>query len=299
MEKKQDKTIILGIGVFFLLMGIVIFQVLQRKLNSDPLLSGEVVINEEKEKLKKSAQNIYEKVGEYGLEHDYKTSGIMFDFSLDKSTSDVVAGNTLNYEGEKATSGKLYLDVDGTIQTIENLKIGPYYCINEGSFICNGDNNIDTGVIKYKDWNVNSIVTLADKSKWVVVSNNLKYSKNITLASVSVLDINSDKKINEDDMIPFDTNNKLEYKLEDGNVSYQVKKYMDNAGIAITDSRLMTTNEINTLKNSLTIDNRTFWIHGVKDGNIATYKDTVGYQKATDKAYVRPVITISKDQIVD
>ena len=36
MEKKQDKTIILGIGVFFLLMGIVIFQVLQRKLNSDP-----------------------------------------------------------------------------------------------------------------------------------------------------------------------------------------------------------------------------------------------------------------------
>ena len=299
MEKKQDKTIIFGIGLFFLLMGIVIFQVLQRKMNSDPLLSGENVIDEEKEKLKKSAQNIYEKVGEYGLEHDYKTKGIMFDFSLDKSTSDVVAGNTLNYDGEKATSGKLYIDVDGTIQTIENLKIGPYYCINESVFICNGDNDIDTGVIKYKDWNVGSIITLKDKSKWVVLKNDLKYSKNITIASTSVLDINQDKKITTDDMIPFDTNNQLEYKLQDGNIASQIKKYLGNKDITVTDSRLLTLNEINTLKSSLMLDDKTFWIQGSKDGNVATYKDNINYQKATDKAYVRAVITISKDQIVD
>ena len=292
MEKKQDKTIIFGIGLFFLLMGIVIFQVLQRKMNSDPLLSGENVIDEEKEKLKKSAQNIYEKVGEYGLEHDYKTKGIMFDFSLDKSTSDVVAGNTLNYDGEKATSGKLYIDVDGTIQTIENLKIGPYYCINESVFICNGDKDGITVT-------TSAAITLKDKSKWVVLKNDLKYSKNITIASTSVLDINQDKKITTDDMIPFDTNNQLEYKLQDGNIASQIKKYLGNKDITVTDSRLLTLNEINTLKNSLMLDDKTFWIQGSKDGNVATYKDNINYQKATDKAYVRAVITISKDQIVD
>ena len=163
--EKQNKTAILGIGLFFLLIGIFIFQMMQRRMNSDPLLSAENVVDEQKEKLKASAKSIYEKVGEYGLEHNYKEKGIMFDFSLTTSTDGVVAGNTLNYEGEKATSGKLFLDVDGSIQTIENLKIGPYYCINEGTIICNSDNRIDTSVIKYKDWNVGSIVTLQNKSR--------------------------------------------------------------------------------------------------------------------------------------
>ena len=297
--EKQNKTAILGIGLFFLLIGIFIFQMLQRRMNSDPLLSAENVVDEQKEKLKASAKSIYEKVGEYGLEHNYKEKGIMFDFSLTTSTDEVVAGNTLNYEGEKATSGKLFLDVDGSIQTIENLKIGPYYCINEGTIICNSDNQIDTAVIKYKDWNVGSIVTLQNKSRWQVVKNDLKYSKKITLASLDILDINQDGKITEEDMLQYDSKGKTEYKVEEGNIGYNLNQYFGGSNISVSSVRLLTKEEAEKLKTVVDLSKQAFWIQDVKDKKVATYSDKITYQKATDKAYVRPVIEITKDQIVD
>ena len=297
--EKQNKTAILGIGLFFLLIGIFIFQMLQRRMNSDPLLSAENVVDEQKEKLKASAKSIYEKVGEYGLEHNYKEKGIMFDFSLTASTDEVVAGNTLNYEGEKATSGKLFLDVDGSIQTVENLKIGPYYCINEGTIICNSDNRIDTSVIKYKDWNVGSIVTLQNKSRWQVVKNDLKYSKKITLASLDILDINQDGKITEEDMLQYDSKGKTEYKVEEGNIGYNLNQYFGGSNISVSSVRLLTKEEAEKLKTVVDLSKQAFWIQDVKDKKVATYSDKITYQKATDKAYVRPVIEITKDQIVD
>ncbi len=297
--EKQNKTAILGIGLFFLLIGIFIFQMLQRRMNSDPLLSAENVVDEQKEKLKASAKSIYEKVGEYGLEHNYKEKGIMFDFSLTTSTDEVVAGNTLNYEGEKATSGKLFLDVDGSIQTIENLKIGPYYCINEGTIICNSDNRIDTAVTKYKDWNIGSIVTLQNKSRWQVVKNDLKYSKKITLASLDILDINQDGKITEEDMLPYDSKGKTEYKVEEGNIGYNLNQYFGGSNISVSSVRLLTKDEAEKLKTVVDLSKQAFWIQDVKDKKVATYSDKITYQKATDKAYVRPVIEITKDQIVD
>ena len=273
--EKQNKTAILGIGLFFLLIGIFIFQMMQRRMNSDPLLSAENVVDEQKEKLKASAKSIYEKVGEYGLEHNYKEKGIMFDFSLTTSTDGVVAGNTLNYEGEKATSGKLFLDVDGSIQTIENLKIGPYYCINEGTIICNSDNRIDTSVIKYKDWNVGSIVTLQNKSRWQVVKNDLKYSKKITLASLDILDINQDGKITEEDMLQYDSKDKTEYKVEEGNIGYNLNQYFGGSNIGVSSVRLLTKEEAEKLKTVVDLSKQAFWIQDVKDKKVATYSDKI------------------------
>lgn len=296
MSKNDRWFAVMGIGIFFLLVAVITFSIFQKRLNSDPLLSAEEVIDNNKQEIKTSANAIYESIVKYGQNHD-KTKGILFDFAKDKSDNEVISGKELVYEGIKASSGKLFLSPNGDIQVVENLKIGDYYCIKDSVFICNSDIRKDTNVIKYQDWLAGSIVTLKDGSKWQVIKNDMKYLEEITLASLNLLDFNNDQKLDENDMLEYDMTGKLKFDFESqSNIAAKLKQYYNvQSDLKVDEIRFLTEDEINKysqLKTGL------FWLDKTSGENVAVWKDNkIDYQKPTSNAYVRPVIVISKRQI--
>lgn len=170
---------------------------------------------------------------------------------------------------------------------------------------------------KYVEYKTGQRIRLKDGSFWYVVDNSLGNNNKVILLKETIVDINNDDKIDNNDKIRFNTNAKNEYdiKSKDSVGEYLEKEYkkkLNNKIGNVIEIRLLKSREFVKMREELgfpfewktenILAGKTlgvWWIEGVNKDSVyaVTIRGVYKLYKPGDYNYIRPVIVIDKDLI--
>lgn len=259
--------------------------------------------------------------------------GIIFDLSLTSDKEELFEDDEVL---ETIEEGKIFVDTNGNVKIISNIKVGDLYCnYKDDKFDCNRTNTADTGIenIDYKVYKIGDAVTLKDGSNWHVIGDSSKYSNYVTLLYDDVLKTDKyvGRKFNDDyeDGFPFDTAGLRDLDRErTGNIMYYLyNEYLPTLNLAEdTEIRIMYEEEyiklmekidrsslkeemLNTEEVKHWFYNHTlgnWWIFSEDEYGLKTVIWSNGFMEGNAgfavsdvqfRYYVRPVITINKNDL--
>lgn len=259
--------------------------------------------------------------------------GKMFDLSLTSDKEELFEDGEIL---ETIEEGKVFVDANGDIKIISNIKIRELYCTyKEDKFDCNRVNDANTGLenVDNKVYKIGDAVTLKDGSLWHVIGDSSMYSNYVTLLYDGVLktDKYASRTFNDDyeDGFPFDTSGLRDLDKErSGNIMYYLyNEYLPSLGLgddaevrimyeeeyvklmekidrSSLNEEMLNTEEVKHWFYNHTLGN--WWIFSEDEYGLKTVIWSNGFMEGNDgfaisdvqfRYYVRPVITINKNNL--
>lgn len=330
----KKKSIVIFFMALLLAGGVITAIVLINKKNEE-----ERKAEEERLYLEKSTNDINElwkKIDVNIRDNNYVLDlieGKMFDLSLTSDKEELFEDGEIL---ETIEEGKVFVDANGDIKIISNIKIRELYCTyKEDKFDCNRVSDANTGLenVDNKVYKIGDAVTLKDGSLWHVIGDSSMYSNYVTLLYDGVLktDKYASRTFNDDyeDGFPFDTSGLRDLDKErSGNIMYYLyNEYLPSLGLgddaevrimyeeeyvklmekidrSSLNEEMLNTEEVKHWFYNHTLGN--WWIFSEDEYGLKTVIWSNGFMEGNDgfaisdvqfRYYVRPVITINKNNL--